>query len=433
MEKEYEEDSCESEEENLETVIKKVIDSPEIARLEEKYNFKIEGRKIDPKTMQLLMAFEKALGLDKEEQLEKFPSKEGKASSMKAKDALQRFFGIELDYKNNDIVEVALFKAIMKTDQAKFSELIKKKPDLIVKDYAMNFAFVTACSTRDIDMVKFLLQNKIDPKNIISFDCSPGYMLNASVLNAVFNDVICKNGTKEQDELFEIILPLINLESLRDGETEYSSIVEGGPEELAIELVPKIKDVNKILYNLSYSSQENYVEKSVELNTYLSIATYENKLDLAMKLLEKGAELKVDKFDFGYQLLCNAIVHKRYDICLIMAEKGVDFNQDFHYCYCPEGHAKNSPREYFSAPSIFYQLMTQAPEDVLIKIINSTKIDLQKHPMSFCQKGIYYFNKDITSSYLDYANEKGKRAVAALILEKINNEDKDVQIIGEEE
>ena len=90
-----------------------------------------------------------------------------------------------LDYQEDDIIEVALFKAAMAHDQERFLSLVDHKDfNPTIKNHVLSYSMQLASGFHDIETVKFLFKNDVDVNNLSMVFYKDGLEISVSPIMA---------------------------------------------------------------------------------------------------------------------------------------------------------------------------------------------------------------------------------------------------------
>jgi hypothetical protein len=130
---------------------------------------------------------------------------------------------------NDDIIEVALFKAAMYQDQESFLVLVSSdKMDSQVKDHVLSNCVWVACLVQDINVLKFLIKNEVEIINLITIEDDSSLAITSSI-----------NAVLEQG-INEVLVALLfeqglDLSMYEGNSTVYYNVIELAPEEFLLE------------------------------------------------------------------------------------------------------------------------------------------------------------------------------------------------------
>lgn len=197
----------------------------------------------------------------------------------KISESIEKILNISMDYSEDDMIEVTIFKAAAKMDRNKLIDSLSSK-DLSceMQPIILSLCINTACYFHDIEMLKFLIDNTVDPVNLIYINhyhylehSSPIYPLISlypDIPDREIMDLLFKNG--------------LDLNKDYDGRTTFFILLEG-PEEYSIELLDQV-DLNQPIIIRGYSNQSHHA-------SYLYEATYEGKFKLALGMMKQGIKI----------------------------------------------------------------------------------------------------------------------------------------------
>ena len=349
-------------------------------------------------------------------------------------------FKTSLEYAENDIIEVTLFKAAMAHDQKKFTSLVNSEDlDPKMKSHVLSYSYLIACKFRDIDTVKFLLKNDIDFTRLIFIDEEEYIEKNSSPIYGVLYSWC--NRSFFDHELIELLLDNgLDLNVKVNSSTVYFDILSSAPEEFLIKMLDSISDLNETQYRITcFGSESDYVEKMVPFS-YLDRAINFGHFNLVLAMIENGAEIEEDSvlrwlnsavkhnnLEFVQYLfenkhitslksvkssgvlLTKSLLHKNYKMFELFVKRGANIEAKCDEYVTTKKDGKFS-YEHIHAPTIFAQLIQQAPEKVLLGILQLAEIDVNA-------KLVDKYLSSPQDSYLHMALRNKKYSLAIKLVE----------------
>jgi len=216
---------------------------------------------------------------------------------------------LTLDYDEEDIIELALFKASIAQDQDSFTRLSAHQ-DLhpAIKNHVLSLAVMISCACRDIEIVSFLIKNDVDLTNLIMID-NKGIEKQYSPLSAVLIGN-CNRSFLDKDLLELLFNNGVDVNMEFDGTSAYHSIISSGHEEFAIEKLKLIADINEPQYKKCFyrGGNQNEIEREFNRETYYLIeAVQKKKFKLAEAMIKMGAETDVRDNFLNHSILDAAL------------------------------------------------------------------------------------------------------------------------------
>jgi hypothetical protein len=200
-----------------------------------------------------------------------------------------------------DSDEIKLFKSIVTKNQGSFSKIINSETlDPSLKDHAIGFCKALAGIARDIEVIKFLIRNKIDVINF-SFSTPDTNPISGYIAGTLIDARWC-NRYYFDEELFNLLLENGTDINIKSGSTSlyFDIIVSSAQEDLAIKLLDKVIDINQ-LDDVSDPNHTDFdsISACQITDSCLGQAIWSKKYKLAEALIEKGANVNYCKEPFS--------------------------------------------------------------------------------------------------------------------------------------
>ena len=329
-----------------------------------------------------------------------------KPNKSTAKEQIIKHHDTSFEYNESDTLEVKLFKALINQDQETVSNLKNlSELDEVVKKTAIGICVNYAASSRDIKLIEFLIENKIDVNN--SYVTTEKGELHVIPLKLSIITDDC-NATFFDEELVQLFLDNgtdINAKT-DDGDrcsnTVYAELIEQAPEEFLLNLLDKVSNVNETeLENISQNKTE---KEYVVNNSYLGVAFEAKKHNLVKALVAKGADVNFANH-YGLTILDDAVATGNFEMCEFLIENGADINHiDKKSCstlvkMAQRLNCMSNPNEFLeefiehilkyadlnlktNSGTVFSEIINYVPEDVAIKLLENVEdLDVMTTPL----------------------------------------------------
>lgn len=431
-----------------------------MSKKNENNSIELERKKVSPDVLERVKLFTEALNLNYHlnyETEEEYVLWQQKILSMPDKISVIEGFPLayetSLDYQEDDIIEVALFKAAMAHDQERFLSLVDHKDfNPTIKNHVLSYSMQLASGFHDIETVKFLFKNDVDVNNLSMVFYKDGLEISVSPIMAALQGW-GKRSSFDQ-ELIDLLFDNgLDLNKEIDGSTVYYHIISSSPEEFSIKMLDRISDLNKMQQEcIGYLNENKEEIEEFVPASYLQKAIFSGHFELATAMIEKGAKIeKGDELELLYSavdkdnvkfvkylfeneyittlenikgtetLLAKALLHKNYETLMLLIKKGINIEAkcdsgiyiENSYTYI-ENKGKHNIK-FLTGPTIFAQLIRQAPEDVVLDILQITNVNVNaKLPGKYSPYTDGKYDKD---SYLHITLREKKYDVAKKLIE----------------
>lgn len=253
-------------------------------------------KELDPKTLERLDALygelqgnenvneiiikklqEKKNELEKEEIYDAVPR-------LKISEIFSEIFDQPIECTPNDSIELKIFKSALAMDKENLDLFLSSNDlDENIKPHILNFCLAITCFCRDIETLKFLIENVESPLKMIQIE-GEKFVYFPPAIMACYED---EEGQKVDLEMIELLLKDdTNFNKKYHGVTAYTGLMMNAPEEYCIELFSRIKDVNELLLKFSYNNDN---KQTIIQTSYVNQAISCGKFKLAKLMFESGA------------------------------------------------------------------------------------------------------------------------------------------------
>lgn len=191
--------------------------------------------------------------------------------------------GLNVEYSDMDISEVAFFKSIIRQDSDKYLS-ISGNSDLnpIMKNYLTSLCLILAYEANDQNIINFIVTHLADNQ-------SQSNKSSIIYLTGFINGLLIDNELLEEFFKNDLDISLLN-----DGYTIFRNIISSSDEDFCIKLLTEFKkDINAPQYDCYYNYSGDRLEVTTLKTYYIFDAINAEKYDLARAMIEYGAKTNV--------------------------------------------------------------------------------------------------------------------------------------------